>query len=101
MSEVSTIARAILAKHRERLGAYPNIRYITFAFCNKRMIRGVEDLRMTQALPALFEHIDKFLSEDVEDSHEVLMILENFAEPFIEAVKHVEKKVGATPLRAV
>lgn len=101
MSEVSKVSRALLAKHKEKLGTYPNIRYIAFAFCSERMIRGVKDLRMVQALPPVFELIDKFLTEDVEDSHEALMVLESIAEPFIDMVKHIERKVGASPLTAL
>jgi hypothetical protein len=101
MSELSNAAKALLSKHKEGLGAWPNIRYIVFAFCDERMIRGVEDQKMVEALPPLLELIDKFLTEGAEDSKEALMVLESLGESFIDMVKHIERKVGATSLTAV
>lgn len=103
MSELSAVATALLSKHKEKLGMWPNIRYIVFAFCDERMIQGVEDLRMVRAFPSLFRLIDDFLTEDedIEDSHEALMVFEILGESFIEAVKHIEQRVGSARLTAV
>jgi len=101
MSELSTAAKALVRKHHDALGAWPNIRYIAFAFCNEKMVRGPEDERIAQALPPLLDLVDKFLSEASPDSHEGLSVLESIAEPFIDMVKHIENKLGICSLAVV
>ncbi len=101
MSELSETFKALMAKHKENLKRWPSIGFIVNALSDDRTVRGFGDDSIVSVFPQVSDLVDKFLSEDVEDSQEGLAVIEKFAVLFVPMLQEVMQKAGTSSLRAV